>query len=1054
MSRSSRTRRRKPPRPTTRVGKGAPRQTNDAALQEAIRHHRAGRLDDAEQIYRRILQRNGHDPEALHLMGAVHIARGRFAQGEELLRIALARNPEHPAALCNLGVALKKQEKFEESITILRQAMKAKPDSIQAKENYADVLIAMEQVDEAVSFCQDCLRTMPRKVPLLNSLAVAFGRSGKIEEAEQLFGKILSQQPEYSPAHLNLGNLRRKMGKYDQAVEAYRKALSIDESSPEAWANLAVSLREIGRPNEALDACLRSIELRPHHAMVYGNLGNIHSDLGDRQAARDAYVQALGMTADHVDSRFGIGLLDLTEGNLAEGWEAYNLRWDVTDSDLAVRDFPQPMWDGSAESITKVLLWGEQGIGDEVMFATLIPDMLQRGVGCVVECTARLVPLLSRSFPDVTVLPRTMPPRPECFDESITHQLPLGSLPGLLRRDMRDFASQRPCLQADPQQTAACRERYCRGSDRLVGISWRSGNRKLGQKRSLPLHQWKPILRQPGLRFINLQYGDTSEERRDVTQQLGVDILHDDAIDPMEDLDAFAAQVAAMDLVISIDNSTVHFAGALGVDVWTLLPFVAEWRWMLERSDSPWYPTMRLFRQPAMDDWFSVVEAVRKTIEGTTDSARVSQNKQTTDDPKENARRARVLEEHKTDMERWKDQESLHELWGRRSELASRWVPPGARVLDLGCGAMSLEQHLPSGCEYIPVDLVARDERTIVCDFNHQPLPSCPRATHISVLGVLEYVFKPEEFLRCLRAMGLPVILSYCYREFTSRWDRPEMGVANAYDQEQLETLLQRSGFALRRRQRIDVQQTLLYLEPAPKELMKSSAPSLRLDRSHPGLGYHALAEQYALMHSSGYSEVLQDGRQTSVEAEAAFQGNELPRFLQPIKSMIDAHGARTILDYGSGKGTQYQPRTIRLPDGQTYPDARTYWGVETIRCYDPGVPEFSNLPTEPLDGVVCTDVLEHCPPEDIPWILEELFRLARRFVFATIACYPAKAHLPDGRNAHITLRSADWWKGCFAALGNHYPHVDYLFCAADLKPDASGVMQLDHQFFHRKQFP
>jgi hypothetical protein len=214
--------------------------------------------------------------------------------------------------------------------------------------------------------------------------------------------------------------------------------------------------------------------------------------------------------------------------------------------------------------------------------------------------------------------------------------------------------------------------------------------------------------------------------------------------------------------------------------------------------------------------------------------------------------------------------------------------------------------------------------------------------------------------------------------------------------------------------------------------------------RDNPSERYTELLRHYRQMHAQGYD--IEGGAETVTRPpEKAFPGNELPKFIVPIKELITNHGA--------GKGRQYEPQEIRDPDGTTYPDIRGFFGVDDIVCYDPAFSGHNALPDGKFDGVVCTDVLEHCPPQDIPWIIEELFGFATKFVFANIACYPAKALLPDGENAHCTIRHPEWWNGLFAATANDYPEVHYLLCFGVPVESPSGESELQALWAERQRY-
>jgi hypothetical protein len=260
-----------------------------------------------------------------------------------------------------------------------------------------------------------------------------------------------------------------------------------------------------------------------------------------------------------------------------------------------------------------LLVYSEQGVGDEIFFASCMGDVLTKARNCLVECDPRLVALYSRSFPNAEVIASTR----NTEHDSNVHlpsfdlQIPIGSLPRHFRRSLDSIPQRRRYLVPNPTLQEKWTERFAELGDGLkVGISWRGGKQEISRRRrSTRLDQWEAVLSRPGVSFVNLQYGDCVEELEELYRTSGVQIHDWNDADPLVDLDGFAAQISALDLVISIDNATVHMAGALGVDVWTLLPFSPDWRWLLNRDDSPWYPSIRLFRQSRIGEWDDVFNA-------------------------------------------------------------------------------------------------------------------------------------------------------------------------------------------------------------------------------------------------------------------------------------------------------------------------------------------------------------------------------------------------------------------------------------------------------------
>ena len=323
----------------------------------------------------------------------------------------------------------------------------------------------------------------------------------------------------------------------------------------------------------------------------------------------EAIEKAVALDPNHVGALQAMGIQHFLHGRWSQAWACYETRWQIEAA--RNRRFPQPMWRGEPIVGKTLLVWGEQGVGDEIMFTSMIPDLVEQGVNVILELDARLLDLYRRSFPHLQCVARENPPAPAILEADIDFQAPCGSLGRWLRPDEASFSGRPSFLKADMAQTEILRRRYREGAhSHVVGVSWRSLNRDIGDDKSMDVTNLGPLAEIPGVRLVDLQYGDTAADRVVFEQALGVKMLRDPEIDPLQDLDGFAAHVSAMDLVVSISNTTAHMAGALGVPAWVMVPVTPLWRWMMDREDSPWYPSLRLFRQAVPGDWRDVIERV------------------------------------------------------------------------------------------------------------------------------------------------------------------------------------------------------------------------------------------------------------------------------------------------------------------------------------------------------------------------------------------------------------------------------------------------------------
>jgi tetratricopeptide (TPR) repeat protein len=360
-------------------------------------------------------------------------------------------------------------------------------------------------------------------------------------------------------------------------------------------------------------AYARAITLDPANAAALNNLGLLQAERREWEKAETTLRRAVAAKPNYAEAHFNLSRVLLMRGDYAEGWRENEWRWECPDFPSTRREFPYPLWSGEPLKGKRMLIWSEQGIGDEIMFANPIPDAIADAAQVVIECGARLVPIFRRSFPTAIVIERDNPPDPAIAEANIDFHLPMASLCVPYRSSKEAFrANPGRYLAADPMKTSKLRTSYAHQGNAIVGICWRSGNPIAGPERSAPLELWDRILVKPGCRFVSLQYGDARADIEAAAERTGVRVLRDLTVDPLKSAEDWFAQVAALDLVISIDNSTIQVSGSLGIPTFTLLTHAPEWRFGIEGSDHDWHPSIRVMRQPRVGEWrpvFAEVEA-------------------------------------------------------------------------------------------------------------------------------------------------------------------------------------------------------------------------------------------------------------------------------------------------------------------------------------------------------------------------------------------------------------------------------------------------------------
>jgi tetratricopeptide (TPR) repeat protein len=507
-----------------------------------------------------------HDAEALLHLAITRAEAGRRPEAIRHLRAALAARPDFAQAHYNLGVALAEENQPADAVRSFRAALALQPRYALAHYALGNVLSAQGQRDEAIACYRQALASKPDCAEAYNNLGLALLDAGRAGEAAVVLRQGARLRPQAAEGHNNLGLALAALGRFAEAEACYERALALNPRYAEAHNNLACALQALGRHEEALASHELALWLQPGSASAHWNRS--------------------------------LALLQM--GDYPRGWAEYEWRWR---RDKAVpRRLPGPAWDGRPLEGRTLLIYMEQGLGDQIQFLRYTPLARERVGAVVVECPARLVPLFSTCPGIDRLVPEGSPLPP--FD---THAVLL-SLPHLLGTTLETIPAAVPYLAADRARMAAWAKALAGVESYRVGIAWQGNPRHPGDRhRSVPLARFAPLARVPGVRLISLQRGPGTEQLRELASRLPVVQLPTDSADDGAFLDT-AALLKQLDLVVTVDTAVAHLAGALGVPAWVALPAVPDWRWLLERDDSPWYPTLRLFRQEELGDWPPVFE--------------------------------------------------------------------------------------------------------------------------------------------------------------------------------------------------------------------------------------------------------------------------------------------------------------------------------------------------------------------------------------------------------------------------------------------------------------
>ncbi len=584
-------------------------------LTSAHRHLGKGDLAAAAKLFEKIVAKAPNHAEALFYLGSLAAQAGDLANATVILRKALAVDPANPQSHNNLGIVLEQQGRYDEAVGAYRQSLAFAPANAEANNNLGDLLSKQGEPDQAVKYFKEALRLKPGYVQAMNNLAIALQATGHWPEAETYLRRAIELRPDYIKAYCNLGALLHKQDRFADAETVLAQALARQPDYPEVLNNLGIALAKLGRAAEGQGHIRRAIGLRPDYAEAYSNLGFACQELGRAEEAITLHDKALTLDPDLVAAKWQRAFAYLAKGDYGRGWPDYEA--GLIAGERGTRQFPFPRWKGEPLGGKTILVHAEQGVGDEIMFASCAPELIAVAGQCIIECERRLAPLYKRSFPEAIIHGGSQNDELRWLADlpQVDYVVPVGSLPLFFRQSLGDFPRSNAYLKADPVRISTWRERYAALGDGLkVGVSWRGGKRVDPIKRSTSVLHWANVLSVARCQFVNLQYGECAADLQIVSEQLGVTIHHWPDTDPLSELDDFAAQVAALDLVISVSNATVHIAGSLGVPTWNLLAHVPSWRWTLQGGTTPWYPSVRLYRQVEPGAWDEVLARVAQDL--------------------------------------------------------------------------------------------------------------------------------------------------------------------------------------------------------------------------------------------------------------------------------------------------------------------------------------------------------------------------------------------------------------------------------------------------------
>ena len=571
---------------------------------EAVQLHIKGRINEAFLLYEDILKKDPKHILALRNQGITLSNLGRPEDALLYYDRALAIDPKDANTYSNRGAIFRALDRPDEALESCRRALVLDPKHFNALFNLGLALRALGHPEDALKSYDRALALDPKHVNTLSNRGNTLKDLNRPEEALESYDRALKLDPKHVGALSNRGITLTGLDRFEEALESYNRALKLNPKHVDVLFNRGNTLTCLDRFQEALDSYDRALVLAPKHAEAFSNQGAALSKLDRPEEALKSFDKALVLDSKHVDTNFNKSQILLLTGNFSEGWRGYNWRKEKKEFSLLKKMNPKTIWDGGNIKGKIIYVYPEQGLGDIIQFIRYAKLLKKSGATVIFSAPDNLYNLLS-NYKEIDTLLK-IGDTPSAFD---CHAA-IMDLPKLFNTTLDNIPSYKSYFQASDDLTSKWSERLGRGNTLRLGIVY-AGNpqHKNDRNRSIDPKLLKPLTRMKGVSVYSLQVG-RNETEADVFGGAVVSLG-----DELTDYEDTAAVIGQLDMVLTVDTSVAHLAGALGVPVWTLLPKNPDWRWLLDRDDSPWYPSMTLFRQKERGSWPEVIERIESELE-------------------------------------------------------------------------------------------------------------------------------------------------------------------------------------------------------------------------------------------------------------------------------------------------------------------------------------------------------------------------------------------------------------------------------------------------------
>ena len=523
---------------------------------------------------------------------------------------ALKINSKYFQALNNLGVVHKETGKLEDSENCYRKAIELNPNYVEAYNNLGVTLKELGKLEESKQNYQKAIELNPNYTEAYNNLGITLRELGNLDESEKIYKKIIEIKPKYFEAYSNLGITLREQGKLEESKLNFETVLKLKPDNAEGYYNLGVVLRDLGRLEESEKNYKKAIEIKPNYIEAYNNLGVTLRELRKLEESDLNYNKAIKLNPEYADAYNNLSFNYLLKKDFKQASELSEWRWKTNRNIGNEFLTKKPLWNG--EKNKTIFVWKEQGIGEEIMFGSILYDLEKISNKLIVNCDKRLIPLFERSLSKKIIYE---PDRNKINENDFDFHISMGSLRSYFRKNLEDYSvTSKGFLSANNEKKLHFeRKLKSNTNDMTVGISWSTKSSiQMSSFRNVSLEKLIINLKNPNLKFVNLQYGDVTKEIEAVKNKFGINIITFPDFNYKNDIDDLASLISACDIVVSIDNFTVHLAGSLGKETKLLLPYTVDSRWGLNDNFSYIYDSVKIFRQTELNNWDSVFQKLLK----------------------------------------------------------------------------------------------------------------------------------------------------------------------------------------------------------------------------------------------------------------------------------------------------------------------------------------------------------------------------------------------------------------------------------------------------------